>query len=192
MELNNFDEVEGVVTTEDIVEGRFVLMCEHTWTNDFGSMADLPGVKLPDTAVEAAKAHYILTWAVDNRKPPLFQPNAAFAWAYRDGGFDQTQNTPLTPEKVYLTYPGYTDCETIPSGTASLAFTDGTFTVRYGCYVYDANIIVKGASIGIANDAVDGAAFAGMPKYVAAPVAGFQAETVGFDTTTGDLTIRVK
>jgi hypothetical protein len=188
MELNNFDEVEGVVATEDIVEGRFVLMCAHTWDNDFGSMVDLPGVKLPTSATEAAKAKYILTWAVDNRKPPYIVPMPAFPFAMRDGGFDQTQNTPLTPDKVYLTYPGYVDGETIPSGTACLAFTDGTFTLPYGDYVYSANIIVPGASCEI-NAA--GGADAGKPQYVAAPAAGVTMETVRFDSVTGALTIRV-
>jgi hypothetical protein len=186
LEINNFDECEGVVATEDIVEGRFVLMCAHTWSNDFGSMTDLPGVKLPTSATEAAKAKYILTWAVDNRKPPYIVPMPHFPFAMRDGGFDQAQNTPLTPSKVYLTYPGYTDGETIPSGTACLAFTDGTFTLPYGDYVYSANIIVPGASLAVSTGAT-----AGKPAYTAAPAAGLTMETVRFDSVTGALTVRI-
>ena len=44
MEINEFEDVLGVMPVEDIVEGRFVLFTSHTFSNDFGSDTDLPGV----------------------------------------------------------------------------------------------------------------------------------------------------
>ena len=44
MEINEFNSVLGVMPTEDIVEGRFVLLTSHSFSSDFGSQTDLPGV----------------------------------------------------------------------------------------------------------------------------------------------------
>ncbi len=45
MEINHYgDTILGVVATEDIVEGRMVLLTNHSYSEDFGSMEELPGV----------------------------------------------------------------------------------------------------------------------------------------------------
>ena len=41
MEINRFDKVQGVVTTDNIVEGRFVVLTSHSETYGFGSREDL-------------------------------------------------------------------------------------------------------------------------------------------------------
>jgi len=191
MEINRFEDVLGVIPTEDIVEGRFVLMTSHSFDHDFGSQTDLPGVKLPDTAEEAKRCKFVLTWAVDNRQPPYYEPQPALAWSLRRSGFDQTANVPFDAN-VRMTYPGYQDCQTIPSGTPSLAYTEGTFTIPSGCYIYSADIIVPGAAIIIADADSDSAGEAGMPKYVASMAVGVIGFTERYDSSTGALTIRVE
>lgn len=191
MEINRFEDVVGVVATEDITEGRFVLLTSHSEDYDFGSKTDLAGVKLPDTADEAARCKFIITFPVDNKTMPYYQPTPAFDWALRQGGWDQAANSPFNA-KVYLTYPGYTNCDTIPSGATALAFTEGTFTVLSGCYIYSADIIVPGAAIAIADTSTDDAASAGKPKYAAAMAVGVIGFTERYDSSTGALTIRVE
>jgi len=191
MEINRFEDVIGVVPTEDIVEGRFVLMTSHTYDHDFGSQTDLPGVKLPDTAEEAKRCKFVLTWAVDNRQPPYYEAQPALAWSLRRGGFDQSANVPFDAN-VRMTYPGYQDCQTIPSGTPSLAYTEGTFTIPSGCYIYSAEIIIPGAAIVIANANDDTADEAGKPMYEATFAAGVIGFTERYNSTTGALTIRVE
>lgn len=188
MEINEFEKVLGVMPVEDIVEGRFVLFTSHTFSSDFGSDTDLPGVKLPDTAEEATRARYCLTWKVDNRQTPIYAV-PSFSFAER-GGWNQAANAPFSTT-VYLTHPGNQESLTIASGTTSLAYTDGTFTIPSGQYVYDANIIVTGAAIVIADTATDGASVAGKPKYTATNAVGVIGETRHYDSTTGALTIRV-
>ena len=165
MEINNFLRVEGVEVVADIVEGRFGLMCANT---DTGVKSDLPGFRVPATAEEALRSKYIVTWPVDNRQPPLISPMPSYAFALRDGGFDQVANTPLTPSKVYLTYPGYTNGATIPSGNMALAFTDGIFTIPSGGFTDSADIHVAGAMFTVGYS---GAA-AGKPVYAAADAVG--------------------
>jgi len=191
MEINRFEDVLGVIPTEDIVEGRFVLMTSHTYDHDFGSQTDLPGVKLPDTAEEAKRCKFVLTWAVDNRQPPYYEPQPALSWSLRRSGFDQDENVPFDAN-VRMTYPGYQDCQTIPSGTPSLAYTEGTFTIPSGCYIYSAEIIIPGAAIVIANANDDTADEAGKPMYEATFAAGVIGFTERYNSTTGALTIRVE
>jgi hypothetical protein len=188
MEINEFEDVLGVIPVEDVVEGRFVLLCAQTFTYDFGSLTDLPGVKLPDTADESKKARYILTWKVDNRSIPIYAV-PSFTYAQR-GGWDQTANTPFSTT-VYVTHPGNQNCLTIPSGASSLAYTEGTFTVCSGCYIDSAEIKVVGANIIIANTAEDGAGDAGKPKYQAAMDDRVMGHTRFYNSTNGALTIRV-
>nr|WP_295383700.1 hypothetical protein [Pseudoxanthomonas sp.] len=190
MEINRFEDVLGVMPTEDIVEGRFVLLTSHSFSQDFGSEADLAGVKLPDTAEEAKRAVYCLTWRVDNRPTPIMQPIPSFAWAERNG-WSQDPNAPFSTT-VYLTPPGNQEGLTIPSGMSALAYTDGTFTLPSGAYIYSADIIVPGAAIIVADTASDGAGEAGKPKYTASMAAGVIGETERYDAATGRLTIRVK
>src|SRR3972149_3980732 len=149
---------------EDIVEGRFVLFTSHTFSADFGSETDLPGVKLPDTAEEAKRAKYCLTWKVDNTEFPHYAV-PSFPFAER-GGWSKAANAPFSTT-VYLTHPGNQEGLTIPSGTSSLAYSDGVFTLPSGSYVYSANIIVPGALIIVADTNTDDAATAGKPKYTA-------------------------
>jgi hypothetical protein len=190
MEINEFEDVLGVIPTEDIVEGRFVLLCAQGFTYDFGSLEDLPGVKLPDNIVESCKARFILTWKVDNRPTPIYAvPSYPFAMR---GGWNQAPNAPFSTT-VYLTHPGNQNCLTIASGVSSLAYTEGTFTVYSGCYIDSPQIRVVGANVAIANTADDSAPEAGMPKYGGAgPGLASIAETYRYDSTPGALTIRIK
>ncbi len=188
MEINDFDDVLGVVPTQDIVEGRFVTLCAHTFSNDFGSDTDLPGVKLPANAAEAARAKFCLTWKVDNRATPIYAvPSMNFA---ERGGWSQAANAPFSTT-VYLTHQGQQEGLTIPSGTTSLAYTDGTFTLPSGAYIYSSNIIVPGATLRIHQANEGNAADAGKPMYDADMDIQIVAETRAYDATTGALTIRV-
>jgi len=190
MEINRFEDAVGIIPTEDITEGRFVLLTTQGFTYDFGSREDLAGVKLPDTADEAKRAKFIITWAVDNRTPPYYEPQPSLAWAFR-GGFDQSANVPFDA-KVRLTYPGYQDSQTIPSGIPSLAFTEGTFTIPSSGYIASDDIIKPGAAIIVANTAEDGAGEAGKAKYQAT----FDDRVIGYteryDSSTHKLTVRVE
>jgi hypothetical protein len=191
MEINRFEDVIGVIPTADIVEGRFVVLTTNLYTYDFGSRTDLPGAKVPATAEEAKRAKFCITFAVDNREAPIFQPTPSFPYATRDGGFDRAANSPFSTT-VYLTHPGNQEELTIPSGQPSLAYTEGTFTLPSGSYVYDSNIIVPGAAIIVADTASDGAGSAGKPKYTATYAAGVIGFTERYDATTKRLTIRVE
>lgn len=188
MEINRFEEVMGVVPTADIVEGRMVLLTTHTFNYDFGSRDELPGVKVPATAEEANAAKFCITWANTNAKPPFYQPQPALSWALRQG-FDQAANAPFSAT-VYATYPGYQDCVTIPSGTPSLAFGEGTYTVPSGCYIADASWAV-GSLIQVGNTAEDGAD-AGKLKRLSAMSTRFIGIVEYIDSTTKEMTFRIK
>jgi hypothetical protein len=188
MEINHFETVLGVMPVEDIVEGRFVCLTSHTFSNDFGSDTDIPGCKTPDNAAEAARAKYCLTWKVDNKAAPFYAvPSYPFA---QRGGWNQTANAPFSTT-VYLTHPGNQECLTIPSGVSSLGYSDGIFTIPSGCYIYSANIIVPGATIRIHQADEGSASDAGKPMYDADMDIQIVAETHSYDSTTGALTIRV-
>jgi hypothetical protein len=191
MEINRFDKVQGVVVDADVVEGRFVVLGTHSETYDFGSNEELLGAHVPQSTEEGKRAKYIVTWPVSNSPTPMYQTNPAYTFALRQGGWDQAKNTPFTT-KVYTTYPGYMDGETIPSGSLALAFTEGVFTIPSGSYVYDANIIVKGAALVVCNTADDTAAYAGKVKYTASLAVGVIGFTEYYDLTTGKLTVRVE
>lgn len=188
MEINLFDEVTGVMPVEDIVEGRFVLYTSHGFSNDFGSDTDLPGVKLPDTDEEAKRARYCLTWKVDNRQTPIYAvPSMSFA---ERGGWSQAANAPFSTT-VYLTHPGNQEGLTIPSGTSSLAYTDGVFTIPSGGYIYNANLEIPGSLVIVANTATDTAGEAGKLKYQATNVVGVIGKVRFYNSTTGALTVEV-
>lgn len=190
MEINEFDEVLGVIPTQDIVEGRFVLLCPHSFTHDFGSDTDLPGVKLPGSISEAVKAKFILTWKVDNRQFPAYEvPTMQFA---QRGGWDQPANAPFSTT-VYLTHPGNQNCLTIASGVSALAYTEGLFTVYSGCYIDSTEIRLPGANVAVHYADGGTGPDDGKPMYGGAGP-GFLsiAETYGYDSTTGALTIRIK
>lgn len=188
MEINDFDDVLGVIPTQDIVEGRFVTLCAHTFSNDFGSETDLPGVKLPANAAEAARAKYCLTWKVDNSSTPIYAvPSMQFA---ERGGWSQPANAPFATT-VYLTHQGQQEGLTIPSGVSALAYGEGTFTLPSGAYIYSANIIVTGATIRIHQANEGSASDAGKPMYDADMDIQIVAETRGYDASTGRLTIKM-
>jgi len=189
LEINEFEDVLGVMPVEDIVEGRFVLFTSHSFSNDFGSDTDLPGVKLPDTAEEAKRAVYCLTWKVDNTAFPHYAV-PSFDFAER-GGWNQAANAPFSTT-VYLTHPGNQEGLTIPSGVSALAYTEGTFTIPSGAYIYNASIIVPGAALIVADTATDGAGEAGKIKYTATLAVGVVGETREYDATTGRLTVKIK
>jgi hypothetical protein len=190
MEINRFSEVVGVIPTEDITEGRFVLQTPHTFTHDFGSREDVPGVKLPDTADEAKKAIYCLTWSPDNQAVPFYETMPQMDWAER-GGWSLGTNMPLSAT-IYMTHHSSgPECQTIPSGTPCLGYTDGVFTLPSGCYVYSADIIKPGASLMVCDTASDGAPSAGKLKYSATVEVGTVGTTWEYDSDSGKLTVLI-
>lgn len=187
MEINDYGDTRlGVVATENVVEGRMGLLTSHSWSTDFGSQTDLPGVKLPVNTTEAAKAKYVIAFAQDNRSLPIYQPNPSFDFALRYG-FDQSENAPFAAD-VYLTHPGVQEGRTIPSGSNCVAFGEGIYTVPSGSYVYSANLLTPGNQLTVADTASDGASEKGKIKYGTSGVIG---EVIRFDTTTGRLTFKV-
>jgi len=191
MEIRKYTDIMGVVVTEDIVEGRMVLITENTPgspANSFGSRSDLPGVKLPDDSDEAALAKYVVTWTVPHRSTPMYIETPSFDYALRRG-FDQTANLPMTDVSVYLTWPGNQEGVTIPSGYRALAFDRGVFTVPSGSFVYNANIETPGAYLVVANASDDGASSAGKLKY-SATATGAVAIVEHYDSSDVKLTFR--
>ena len=188
MEINKLGEnIYGVVPVANVVEGKFGLFVTHAWDYDFGSNVDLPGFRVPATIEEAKRAKYIITWAVSNLPEPFMYPMPHPTFSTRQG-FGTAGNAPWLAG-VYLTYPGNQDSQTIPSGVPSLAFTDGIFTVPTDCYIANVNLHVPGSPVIVANTAEDGAD-AGKLKYQALMderVVGF---TVGYNATSGKLTVQ--
>lgn len=149
MEVNKYEDIMGVVLTEDIVEGRMVLLTSHTETHNYGSREELPGVKLPADSTEAARARYCIAFPVDNTKPPIYQPYPDHGSNLRYG-FDTTSNIPFEAD-VYLTAPSMLVGQTIPSGTLGLAFGAGAvITVPSGAYVYSTTL-VPGAFLDVSD-----------------------------------------
>lgn len=184
MEINKYRDIKGVVTLEEIPEGRMVLITTSGAGHDFGSRTDLPAVRLPNDSTEAAKARYCLTHAVDNATPPLYQPYPAFSWALRQG-FDQSSNVPFSAT-VHLTQPSVKEGVAVPSGALGLAFGPGEFSVPQAGWLTNAGI-VPGAFLAVANTADDSEADAGKLKYSA--TATFL-EVVGVDDDS-NLTFRI-
>lgn len=196
-EINRFEDVIGVVTQADTVEGRFVVLTSQAFTGTYININDdLPGAVVPATAEDAKRAKFLLMWAVDNRTPPYINYDRAFPASLFDtrGGFGgNAQQGPLTGLTMYLTQPGHQEGLTIPSGYKALGYTEGTFTFPSGAYIDSAEIKVPGAAIIVANTADDGGATeAGKPKYTATMAAGVIGFTESFDSATGRLTIRVE
>ena len=189
MEINKFSDIIGVLTKADIVEGRMVLLTGHDQSHDFGSREDLPGVKLPATAAEAAKATYLLVFAQDNRSLPILEPTPSYAYQLRSGWGVGADNVPITGSTVYLTHPGNMLGQTIPSGNVALAYAGGVYTLPSGAYVASANIQTVGNWFIAANTNDDGAGEAGKPKYEATK-AGANGIVERYDSDTGNLQIR--
>lgn len=194
MEINRFEEVLGGITQADTVEGRFVILVANVHLGTYINLNDdLPGLRVPATAEEAKRAKYVLAWAVDNRTPPIVNYEREFAAPLFDerGGWASAAGTNPRAVNMWFSQPGHQEGTTIPSGYKALGYTDGTFTFPSGAYVYSADIIVPGAAIIIADEASDGAADAGKPKYVAVAAEGKVGVTETYDSATGRLTIRV-
>ncbi len=184
MEINKFTDIIGVVTAQDIPEGRMVLLVDHNQSVDFGSRTDLPAAKLPSTAAEASKAHYVIAFAVDNATPPIYQPYPQYSYALRYG-FDKTSNLPFSAT-VYLTQPSVQQGLTIPSGALALAFGPGVFTVTSGSYIYSAAIETPGEWLEVEYVGAD----AGKLKVDADASERF-AQVEYYDPNTGNLTFRI-
>jgi len=163
MEINKYQDITGVVTGESMVEGRMVLLVDHSQSYDYGSREDLPAVRLPNNSTEAAKARFCVTFAVDNSELPLYEPYPTIANTSLRYGFDGSENVPFDAA-VHLTHPGNKIGQTIPSGALALAFGPGVFTVPSGAWVYSASV-VKGEFLAVANTADDSEADAGKLKY---------------------------
>jgi hypothetical protein len=166
VEINKFSDIIGVVTTEAIPEGRMVLLTSHSQSHDFGSRTDLPGIKLPDTSAEAAKAKYVAVFAQDNRSLPIYQPMPSYAFNLRQGWGVGADNVPITGSTIYLTHPGNMKGQTIPSGELAAAHGGGVYTVYSGNFIYNA-LLAPGAYLVAANTADDSAGDAGKLKYSA-------------------------
>lgn len=190
MEINKYTDIMGVLTTQDITEGRMVCLTSHGSSHDFGSETDLPAVKLPVDTTEAARAKYCLTWVVNNSNAEgpitMFIPQPSFDWSMRRGGWDQAQNVPFSAT-VHLTYPGNRESVAIPSGYKALAFDRGVFTVPSGQFVYSAEILIPGSPLEVLNVGDDTLAEAGKLAYNSA---GTIAVVERFNSDSGSLTFR--
>jgi len=187
MEIRKYNDIIGVVTTEEIAEGRLVLMVptDASESYDFGSREDLPGVKTPDDSTEAGIAKYLVAFAVDNSSTPIYNPYPSFDFALREG-WDQAANVPFNAQ-VFLSHPGNMRGQTIPSGSLALAFAGGVFTLYSGQYVASASLVV-GARVGAMDTTSDTAAEAGLVEYVASGGIG---NVVQYDATAQELTFRL-
>jgi hypothetical protein len=195
MEINLIpvgDNPRGALATEDMTEGRFVLLTSHTWDVNYGSTTDLPGVKLPDTDAEALKARFAVQWPAPDRVVGpdnlwiVGAPSRTFALR---GGMDQAPNLPMTNVDVWTTYPGNMESEVIPSGTRVRIYHNGAeLTLPSGQYVYNASLRTPGALCEVLNSGDDGADNAGKLGYSAT---GTIAEVVQFNATTAALTVRL-
>lgn len=193
-EIRKFSDIIGVVLTEDIVDGRCVLLTSAPTTQNpytqFGLRGDLPGVKLPTTSAEAAQARYVVKWAKDNRPTPLYYPMPNYNWIVRNYGFESGQsnpsgrNLPMTGTTVYLVHPQVQIGLTIPSGELGLAYAGGVFTFVSGEFVYNASLEVPGALVDVEETA---GVNRGKPKYDASGVFG---KVEQFDSANFTLTVR--
>jgi hypothetical protein len=148
MEINKINgDILGVITAEEIPEGRMVILMSHSFSNDFGSQTDLPAVRMPQTADEGKRARHMIGWAVDNRQTPIFVSQPSYAYALR-GGFGSAANVPFT-STVWLTWPGMKQGATITSGIAALAYGAGTYTVWSGNYISSAGLKAPGALVSV-------------------------------------------
>jgi hypothetical protein len=188
MELNHYgDTILGVVATEAIPEGRFVLLTSHSQDVDFGSQKDLPGIKLPADPTEAARARYIVKFAQDNRPVPLLEGMPTIGnWALRYG-WESDPNVPFDA-KVYLTHPGMMGgVQTIASGSLANAFGEGVYTLASGQFIASETLGV-GSALEVADATSDGTD-AGKLKVLNAGTA--VAEVLEYDATANRLTVRV-
>ena len=184
MEINHYgDVIEGAVAQEDIVEGRMVCHVANTYSRDFGSQTDLPGCRVPQSAAEAARARYIVTFESDDRPLPIMQPQPSFTWALRQG-WDQAQTIPF-PTTVYLTHPQNQEMLIIGSGSGCALYGEGIYTVPSGCYVYTPTIETPGTQLEVSYSGGN----AGKVQVYGS--GGIVAEVERFSSTTKRLTFRI-
>ena len=188
MEINMYEEITGVVTTADVVDGRFGVFTTHIHDVNYGSLTDLPGFKVPATAEEAKNARQLVTWAVDNRPYPAVLPLPSYDFQLRRG-FGSAANTPFSAT-MYITNPAYHESSTIPSGVGALAFGKGTYTLPSGQFIYNAGLLNPGALVQVANTAED-TTDAGKLKYLATMSDRKVGTVRRFNTTTGSLTVDI-
>lgn len=166
MEVRKYTDIVGAVATENIVEGRMVLMTSQSTSHNFGSREDLPGMKLPANATEAARAKFVAAFALDNRPLPLIDNIPNYDWALRMGGWDQARNMPFTAT-LRMTYPANDHVpQTITANSLMLAFDRGVFTVTSGHFIYNASM-APGTYLAVADATTDGASNAGKLKHSA-------------------------
>ena len=195
MEINAYaqgQQPHAAIAQEDIVEGRFVLFTTNNWSVDFGSYADLPGVKLPDNDTEAGLARYCVTFTVPDRDKIngfYISPESSYSMAYAlRGGFDQASNVPMTGMTLRLTWPGNQNSQTIASGTKVLLWgPDAVVTIPSGQYVYNANLHTPGSRLEVLNSG-DDTTDEGKLGYAAA---GTIAEVVEFVNADSSLMVRL-
>ncbi|MGQ9844335.1 MAG: hypothetical protein ACUVRK_12355 [Spirochaetota bacterium] len=181
MIINKLDDAFGVVTTEDIQEGRMVLFTSHSQSYNFGGLEDLPGVKMPTSATEAAQAKYVLGFAQTNEQPPIIHP-AGYNYALRYG-FDKPDNTPFSAT-VYTTNPSVQEGLTVPANSVAVAYGGGVFTVPSGAFVYSSSLTTPGAGLTVEYTGTD----KGKLKY---GTSNLVAEVVHFDSSTFKLTFKL-
>jgi len=127
MELRRFHSSVGDNLAEAVVEGRMVVRTED-------------GARRPTSSNEAKYAFYCAGFPVDNRSTPIYVPTPSISWALREG-WDRPENVPFDAE-VHLTYPGYKDKQTIPSGNQVVLYGKGsTISVSSGEWVYSASVV---------------------------------------------------
>lgn len=182
---------QGAVTRQDITEGRFVVLTAGV-TAMFGSQADLPGVKLPETDAVALTAHHIVTFTAPDRvvgpNNLLFVPQPSYEYALREG-YDKAANLPMTNTTVRTVWPGNQESQVIASGTKCLIYGAGSVvTVPSGQYVWNAALQTPGARLEVLNTTDDTLANSGKLSYAAA---GTIAEVVDFDSTDASLMVRI-
>jgi hypothetical protein len=166
MEINELNEVWGVVPVENIKEGRFVLLTTQGFSNVFGGGTDLPGCKTPDNTTEAKRARYMIGFAMDNRDVPIYVSIPQVTWSLRRG-FDQAANIPFTAD-VYMTQMSVKTGLTIPSGSYALRFGEGRYTLPSGDYIYSSELHTPGVGLAVQDATTDATAGeAGKLKYAA-------------------------
>lgn len=187
IEINKFSDIIGVVTAAAIPEGRMVLLTSQTDSYNFGSRADLPGIRIPVNAAEALQAKYVAVFAQDNRGLPIYEPTPSSAYQLRSGWGVGDDNVPITGSTVYLTHPGNMVGQTIPSGELAVAHAGGVYTVPSGGFVWSADLEVPGALLEVLNRDDDGAGDAGKLSHAGA---GTIAVVERYKSSTGALTFR--
>jgi len=189
VEINKHSDIIGVVTKQSIPEGRMVILTTPGDTYGFGSRGDLPGIRLPATSAEAAKAKYVAIFAQDNRSLPIYQPMPTYDYNLRDGWGVDSDNVPIAGATIYLTHPGNMIGQTIPSGELAVAHGGGVYTVPSGYYNYSADLETPGEYLEALNIADDTLAEAGKLSYIAT-LAGSVAIVERYNSTTGALQFR--